>query len=160
VSHLPFAHRGSHARPDRVEDVADRRVRQAPSLLALVAQPADELGDVGRGDLRQPSSPPVVEERVGELVEQPSVVVAGRLAEAAAAVPLVALYPVNRVVAEPLATEGVELAPGDVGSTGSLDLPGLVQRPCGLFALPAVGVAVDDDVPRPPAEDAGGLGLD
>ena len=117
------------------------RARALPSpvraSLLAIAQPADEPRDCARRDLRQPQARREVPQRV--CVEQPAVLVARLLAEAAAAAcpgsarSTRAAYSCKRD-----ARALLELAATDVGVARRLRAARLLERAAGLPALLAV----------------------
>jgi hypothetical protein len=82
---------------------------------------------------------------VGAVLELAAVLDSGALAEAVAAVALIALDPVGKIGAQGDLRTGLELAAEVVGLAGGLDRAGLGHRATRLLALLAGG-AVDDDV--------------
>ena len=73
---------------------------------------------------------------------------------------LVAVDPLQRVLAEPHARERLVLAARDRGRSLGLEPARVVVRPGGLLALATLRVAIEDGVAAPALVDPGGLGLD
>ena len=95
----PVALGGGERGADGVDAVGDRGVGVAAAvLLGGVGEPADEVGEVQRRYVGEPQ--PLAEEGMRAGLEMASVLDAGALAEAVAAVALVGLDPVGEVRAK------------------------------------------------------------